>query len=138
MLTEQDAYNELCAYTLTHGDREFIHQHVVDAFAAQHANEQSKPIVVAFALVGLYLLIEKGFSGREVQRAHMRLGQNKRSWPAFILPAERGSITVVDVMAAAEGPERDSAIHAWCKSVWSAFAANRDRVHQLLAEYRIV
>jgi hypothetical protein len=53
-----DAYHELCGYTLTHGDAAFIHQHVVDAFAAQHADAHSKPIGITFALAGLYLHLE--------------------------------------------------------------------------------
>jgi hypothetical protein len=43
VLSEQDAYNELCCYTLAHTGGRFIHQHVVDAFIAQHANEATKP-----------------------------------------------------------------------------------------------
>ena len=44
MVTDQAAYEELCYYTLAHGDPAFIHQHVVDAFAAQTADENIKPI----------------------------------------------------------------------------------------------
>jgi hypothetical protein len=83
-----DAYNELCCYTLAHGDASFIHQHVVDAFAA---------------------------------RRHMQLTRQKRPWPAFALPVNRGSMTAVEVLAACAEPERDSAIHAWCAWVWEVF-----------------
>lgn len=64
MTSECDAYNELQCYTLGQGDLAFIHQHVVDSWTAQHADEQTKPISLTFALVGLYLHVEKGFSGR--------------------------------------------------------------------------
>src|SRR6266404_5784085 len=120
-MTLEDAYHEVCYYTLAHRDPSFIHQHVVDAFAAQHADEQTKPIKLTFALVGLHLHVEKQFSGREVQRVHMGLARRKRAWPSFALPHERGSMTVADVLAAPAGPERDKAIHAWCASVWEAF-----------------
>jgi hypothetical protein len=43
MGSEQDAYNELSAYTLAHRDPAFIHQHVVDAFAAQRADRYRRP-----------------------------------------------------------------------------------------------
>jgi len=69
-MTQHEAYDALCAYTLTRGDAAFIHQHVVDAFAAQSADEATKPITLTFALVGLYLHVERQFTGREVQRAH--------------------------------------------------------------------
>lgn len=86
--SEQEAFNELSYYTLTHGDPAFIYQYIVDAFAAQQADEKSKPIKIAFALIGLYLHIEKHYSGKEVQEAHKRLGRKKKQWPVFDLPAE--------------------------------------------------
>jgi len=132
------AYHELCAYTLSHGDPEFLHQHVVDAFAAQHASVASKPIGVTMALVGLYLHAERGLTGRQVQRVHMQLARRPRQWPAFILPDDRGSMTAVEVMAAPEGPERDGQIHAWAASVWQAFAGHREAVAELLREHGIV
>ena len=122
MTSEQDAYHELCAYTLTHGDASFIHQHVVDAWAAQSAHSGSKPISVAFSLAGLYLHLERGFTGREVQVAHMRLGRRKSVWPRFDLPANRGTVTVVDVMGEPGGGQRDQAIERWCASVWDAYS----------------
>ena len=67
METDQDAYNELCYYTLPLGDPAFIHQHVVDAFAVQTAGGNDKPIKVVFALVGLFLYVEKQFSGRQAR-----------------------------------------------------------------------
>ncbi len=135
MQSEVDAYHELSAYTLTHGDVTFIHQHVVDAWAAQHAVKGGKPIGLTFALVGLYLHLEKGLTGREVQRAHMQMGRQKRPWPAFALPKDRGALTATEVMAAPEGPERDKAIDEWCRSVLQAFSANRATVEALLREY---
>ena len=133
-MTDEDASNELAAYTLAHGDPAFIHQHVVDAFAAQHATEDSKPIGVAFALIGLYLHLERGRTGREIQRAHMRLGRRRRQWPAFEPPPTRGEITIHDVLAAAPGPERDHAIDDWCASVWQAWSGSHERVAALLRE----
>jgi hypothetical protein len=43
------------AWTMSLRDSAFVHQYVVDAWAAQHAENGSKPIGVAFALIGLYL-----------------------------------------------------------------------------------
>jgi hypothetical protein len=134
MPLEKDAYDELRCYTLAHSDPSFIHQHVVDAFTAQHADEQTKPIALTFALIGLYLHVEKQLSGTQVQRAHMDLARHKRHWPKFPLPESRGSISAADVMATPEGVVRDQAIHAWCASVWQAFRACRRAVAELLIE----
>jgi len=136
--SEQEAYDELQGYTLAHGDPAFVHQHVVDAWAAQHADERTKPIGLTFALVGLYLHLERGFSGRQVQRAHMALARHKRAWPTFGLPQVRGSITATHVIAAPAGPERDRAIDAWCASVWGAFRESHRAVAELLEQHGIV
>ena len=58
-------YQQLYVYAM--GRPGFVLQHVVDAFAVQTADPDSKPIAVVFGLVGLYLHIEIQFSGREVQ-----------------------------------------------------------------------
>lgn len=128
-----DVYEQVYAYTM--GRPGFILQHVVDAFAVQTADEASKRIGVVFGLVGLYLHVERQFSGREVQDAHRRLGQTKREWPRPNLPADRGRITVADVLAAAEGTERDAAIDDWCRSVWAACSGNREMIVALVKEY---
>jgi hypothetical protein len=138
VISDRDAYDELCAYTLTHGDPAFIHQHVVDAFAVQCADERTKPIALTFGLVGLYLKVERQFSGRQVQRVHMTMARQKHTWPAFALPPDRGSITARAVIAAPAGPQRDAAIDAWCRSVWDAFQANRATVIALLERHGIV
>jgi len=127
-----NSIDELFAYTLSLGDTTFIHQHAVDTHAAQNATAGMKPIGITFALVGLYLHNEKGFTGREVQRAHMKLAQRKQPWPELTLPANRGAMTIEDVLAAPEGEQRDAAIHAWCAAVWSAFRDNEPRIAGLL------
>jgi Family of unknown function (DUF5946) len=129
------AYDEVYVYTM--GRPGFVLQHVVDAFAVQTASHESKPIGVVFGLVGLYLHIEKQFSGRQVQRVHMELGRRKREWPRVLVPEDRGGMTVADVLAASAGPERDRAIDNWCRSVWTAFGANRQTIFGLLREYQI-
>ena len=136
MDTSEDAHQQVYVYTM--GRPGFILQHVVDAHAVQAGTAASKPISVVFGLVGLYLHVEKGWTGHQVQEAHMRLGRRKREWPRVNVPQERGSVTAVEVLAAAPGPERDSAIDEWCRSVWSACSpATRDTVVDLLRECQI-
>src|ERR1041385_3364300 len=104
----QEKFNELTYYTLTHPDPAFIHQHIVDAFIAQTADKDSKPIGVSFALIGLYLYLEENYTGKQVQLAHMALARHKRDWPKFDLPESRGEITVADVLSEPAGPKRDA------------------------------
>lgn len=134
MDTMRAAYDEVYVYTM--GRPGFILQHVVDAFAVQTANDASRPISVVFGLVGLYLHVEKQFSGREVQKAHMELGRRKREWPSVYLPEARGSMTVADALEAPAGSERDMVIDDWCRSVWTACDSNRQIIISLLREYQ--
>lgn len=119
MLDNKD-FNELSFYTLSHSDDDyFIHQLIVDAFTAQTANENTKKISIVFALVGLYLLAEKGFTGREIQKAHMRLANYKEFLPEVTLPLNKGEIMITDVLNAQSN--RDKLIKQWCLSVWEAY-----------------
>jgi hypothetical protein len=131
----REPYDEVYAYTM--GRPGFIPQHVVDAYAAQTASDGSKPMGVIFALVGLYLHIERQFSGGEVQKVHVRMGGQKRQWPAITLPRDRGSMTAADVLMAPEGRERDHAIDEWCRSVWTAFRDSRQTIVDFLRESQI-
>ena len=131
---DQQAFDELAFYTLAHGGPDFIHQHIVDAFAAQSAHENSKPIGVTFALVGLLLHVECGQTGRQVQHAHMRLAKVRREWPRFTLPGPRGEITVDEVLAAPPGAARDAMIDAWCEAAWAPWRSQRDKIVALLQE----
>ena len=127
------AYQELQAYTLGRRDEEFLHQYVVDAWAAQTAHADTKPIALTFALMGLYLHAEHGWTGRQVQRGHMALALNKPAWPALHIPERRGTMTPGTVMCAAEGDARDAAIRAWARDVWAAYAEmNKPRLHTWL------
>ncbi len=128
---EQDQYNELTYYTISHPSPSFIHQHIVDAYTAQYANENTKPIGLTFALIGLYLYIEQNYSGKEVQKAHMQLAKKRKHWPVFDSPDQRGIITISDVLAAPPGRGRDDAIRKWCASVWEAYGESHTKVIDL-------
>jgi len=139
-MTEHDAHNELQAYTMNHGDVRFIHQHVVDAWGTQHASPADKPLRLLFSLVGLFLKIERGFTGRQVQNAHRELARQNRKSASFAFPPDSGAMTVVDVMQQPEGEARDRAIDEWCASIWSAWSGNgnRETVRQVLVDARII
>jgi Family of unknown function (DUF5946) len=128
---EQEAYNELTYYTLAHPDPSFIHQYVVDAFTAQTADEHTKPVAITFALVGLYLAVERNFSGKQVQRAHMQLAKMRKHWLTFQAPAQKGAVSVFDVLAAPPGQARDAMIRRWCAAVWDAWKESQQPIRDL-------
>ena len=127
-MTDQDAYNELSLYTLAHVSPEFIHQYIVDAYAAQHATADSKPIDLDFALAGLYLHNKKSYSGKAVQNAHIALAKHKERLLHFAPVDTKNTIVVHDVLATPTGAERDDAIRAWSASVWHAYGELHQQV----------
>jgi len=133
--SEQELYDELAFYTLELRDPEFIHQHVVDAYLVQHAGLESKPISIVFGLIGLYLHLEKNFTGRQVQRAHMQLARTRKHWAAPPVPAQQhAAIRVTDVIAAPRGPERNAMIYRWCEAVWQDWQHARPEIVELARE----
>jgi hypothetical protein len=101
-------------------------QLTVDVYGAQHAGEPTPPIRVAYALVGLYLAVERGRDGDAVLAAHQRMGRPQEWWPTFDPPAEPGAVTIADVLAAgaaAESPDGHvAAVRRWAEAVWQAWA----------------
>lgn len=126
---------ELTFYTLQRGDPFFIHQVLVDAYGAQHYKHGAPTIGLAFALIGLCLLLEHDYTGKEVQDAHIRLAKLNKTWPLFAVPKHRGKLTVADALAEVPGEKRDAAIIAWASTVWSAYGAEHENVRAVLRTY---
>ena len=135
-VTPNSTFDELYVYAM--GRPGFPLQHVVDAFAAQTADQHTKPIKIVFGLVGLLLRVEKGYAGRAVQLVHMKLARRRRQWPSISLPLDRGALTVTDVLGARAGTERDAAIDKWCACVWEAYALSHQIIANLLKEHNII
>ena len=127
--------NELSYYTLGHADPAFIHQHLVDAYGAQHVRQSKSTIGAAFALAGLYLAVERGFTGRQVQQMHMRMARTSKQWPRFEPPKDVGPLTVADVLAVEPGPRRDQELIRWCGSVWAAWRPQQGRVRDMVGPF---
>jgi hypothetical protein len=70
---------------------------------------------LVFALIGLYLHVEKDFTGRQVQRFHMKLAKTRRPRVKPQLPKVRVAVTVRHVLAAAGDPSRDALIDSWVR-----------------------
>jgi hypothetical protein len=68
-------YHEVSAYFIMNPDITFRTQHAVDAFGAQHSGRKVKTIRTAFSLIGLYLVVEHEYSGKQAQMAHMELAK---------------------------------------------------------------
>jgi len=129
---DQALFDQLSFYTLAQPRSEFLHQLAIDTFTAQNATTATKPIAVVFAVLGLYLHAERGFTGLQIQRVHMQLAPRRLPWPALRLPERHADLTVADVLAAEAGPERDAMIRRWCVAEWQAWTESRPAIAHLL------
>ncbi|MFI7610257.1 DUF5946 family protein [Nonomuraea terrae] len=114
---------EVAAFNHAHPARLAIwHQTCVDAYGAQHVSAGTKPIAVAFALNGLYLVFERGFTGLQARNAHGYLANTVPSWPRFTPPDNVGKVTVFDVTMASSVGEHIDLVQTWGRSVWAAWS----------------
>ena len=121
-------YQELTLYTFSLGDEEFIHQHVADAYTAQHSSNKLKNIQIWFALIGLYLFLEHKYSGKAVQRVHRKLAESTKDWPQIALMKSIAGITVNDILSAESGDMRKRAIHSWSEVIWQAWQQKHEKI----------
>ena len=129
----RELLSELTAYTLTLRDPGFIHQLAIDAYLAQHMGPHLKPIGIAFALVTLHLMFERGYTGRQAQLAHMQLAKRWKTWPRFErTSAAKTALTVRDVIQAPPGDARGAMLARWGKAVWELWQPEHAAVAALL------
>lgn len=121
-MLNDELYNQLAFYTLSHKGNDFIHQHLVDAYTIQNANENSKSIAIIYSLAGIYLHVVKNYTGKEVQQAHIEMSKKSKVFPEIKLPEYRGAITISDIIKIDNPAEKDEAIHKWCETIWQAFS----------------
>jgi hypothetical protein len=124
-------YSELSFYTMSKQDINFVHQHAIDTYSAQHAGNDMKNITIAFSLIGLYYAVEHGFTGKQVQRVHMLLSKQKYNWTALQLPNKPYSLTVSDVLKQKAGESRDGMLRKWMYDVWGCWEHQRNWVKEI-------
>src|SRR5208337_3257411 len=127
-------FSDLSCYSFSKQDIEFIHQHAVDAYGAQHAGGKTRDITVAFGLIGLYLAVEKGFTGREVQRSHVKIARIRKEWPRFESPAQPSPVTVLDVLREMTDEGKDRIIRKWMMVVWDSWSDHHEWVRSMTDE----
>jgi hypothetical protein len=102
------------------------HQLTVDAYGAQHTGGSTPRIRVVYALTGLWLALEHGFSGEDVRAVQRRIGEPAAGWPTFAPPpAGQSWTTVVDVAQAGvrigSNAGHAHAVQRWAEDVWGVW-----------------
>lgn len=127
-------YHELSANFIMSPDVTFRTQHAVDAYGAQHSGNRVKNIRTAFSLIGLYLAVEREYTGRQVQHAHMELAKGNIKWSSFILPIGPYSLSVADVLNVDE-VKRNEMLMEWSKDVWDTWENYHEWTRNICKSY---
>lgn len=125
---------EVVAYNHAHPESLAVwHQVCVDAYGGQHVGPDTAPITVSFALNGLYLVLERGFTGIQAREAHGYMANtvDPVTWPRFTPPADVGDITVLDVALASSPQEHIGLVRQWGRAVWAAWSHTHDRISEM-------
>jgi hypothetical protein len=116
------------------------HRSPIDAYAVQHPGPPS-PRAAKSAwvhLVGLCLVLERGFPVDNAVRAIARLASEGPAFPWLEPPPDRGSVTVTDVAATADVADHVRAMQRWADAAWAAweehFPAVRRRADALVGQ----
>jgi hypothetical protein len=96
-------------------------QTYVDSYGAQHVGPRMAPITIAFALNGLYLVLERGWTGLQVREAHGYLANTVDRWPTFTPPEQVGDLTVFDLSMASSPTEHIEILQRWAHMVWASW-----------------
>ncbi len=122
-------FSELSFFTLSNNDKRFIHQLIVDAYGAQHAGGCTKDITVIFALIGLCLVVERNYTGKQVQLLHIRI--SKQNWSYLEPPKHPASIKINDVVKVITDSQKELLIHNWVKAVWDSWAEQHNYIRKI-------
>ena len=107
-----------------------LHQLTQDAYTGQHAGPRVPAIGIAFALIGLHLALDSGWSGNEVRAAHQYLAARHKVWPGFEPPSAPAALTVSHVAGSPTPEEHASRVRAWASSVWESWSAEHAAVQE--------
>lgn len=107
-----------------------IHRLTVDTYAVQHPGTPSPRAVqsVGGHLIGLHLVLEKGFSAQQATAALKRAVAQSKQFVWLAPPASPGAFTVADVALAQSLAEHVALVEQWARAVWTAWAMHHATV----------
>jgi hypothetical protein len=117
-------YGEVLAREYTDPQAWAVHRLTVDSYAVQHPGRQSAQSTqsVCVHLLSLCLVLEQGLDAAYATRVMGTAVRNKGHFSWLTPPQSLGTITVVDVVAAATPAQHCQVVRAWAESAWSAWA----------------
>jgi hypothetical protein len=101
---------------------------VIDAYCVQHHGAQERRAIqsVNVHLVALYLQLEKGYVGNQVNVAIQRILCFADQFKWLDPPTPNGTLTVADILKADTPQAEADAIEAYARDIWQAWRAHRE------------
>ena len=108
------------------------HRSPIDAYAVQHPGPSNPRAAksVWVHLVGLCLVLERGFPVDNAVRTIARLASEGPAFPWLELPPDRGSVTVTDVAAMTDVADHVRAMQRWADAAWAAWEEHHPAVRR--------
>ncbi|HKB16384.1 MAG TPA: DUF5946 family protein, partial [Planctomycetota bacterium] len=110
-----------------------VHRLTVDTYAVQHAGGPHPDKSVDVHLVGLHLVLARGFPSAQVHSYMQGLVGAVSTWPHLPPPGDRGPLTIFDVAAADSPRDHASIVRRWADQVWKAWSPHHEAVGRLAA-----
>ena len=115
-----------------------LHRNTVDVYAVQHPGTDARRErqSVALHLIGICHWLEEDIDPQRLNAITQRLADADRDWP-WLDPPTDYPMTVVDLLAAHDGPDHLRLVRLWAERTWNAWSAHHDVVrswaHEALA-----
>ena len=93
--------------------------------------EEHARLRLYLVFIGLYLAQEKGYTGLQVQRAHVKIGRTRRDWPRLEPPEHPAELTVMDVLQVGTDAEKEEMLLRWAASVWQSWEHRHQWVREM-------
>jgi hypothetical protein len=114
-----------------------VHQLTVDAYAVQHAGGPHPDKSVSVHLTGLYLALDRGLPAMSVPRFLQSLAGQVKRWPFYPPPADRGTMTVLDIALSGSPAAHIENSRVWASQVWAAWLPHHEYIASFAKQYLI-
>ena len=100
---------------------------VIDAYAVQHHGKPERRAIqsVNAHLVALYLQLEIGYTGAQVNVPLQRVLKLANEFEWLEPPTPNGTLTIADVLTAVTPQEQANAIENYARDIWRAWQVHR-------------
>lgn len=133
------AYASLLAREYENPEYARLHRLTVDAYAVQHPGVDGPQArnSVGIHLSRLCLIMERGWSMERANDVMLAIVAMKRHYAWLLPPADRGAVTVKDVLAARNASEHLQSVERWARSTWQSWAEHHATVQGWVEELRV-